>query len=144
MFVELDGMVWFDSMWFGSTWIESEFFDSSLILSWCYYNLQSYFHAHHFLEILLSPRFSTSFLLSLFIVLCLWETFITKTKMLQLISMVQLIFGCGLPMVLDGFVPFFNLRSTLNQHSFCYHFSDSQQGSPNHRIPIYQLKRLLS
>ena len=68
------------------------------------FQLWNYCRAQLFCFLLLSLRFSTRFSLSLFIVTCHGEPLLTELKMLQLISLVLVICGCGLLMVLDGFI----------------------------------------
>ena len=69
------------------------------------------------LKLLLCVRFFTRFPLSLLILPCHGETLMTESNMLQLLSMVLVTCGCGLPMALYGLIPIFSFvfhpKSTL-------------------------------
>ena len=123
-------------------------FDSNLESSWCDSNLKNFraqfFHLHNY------------FLRSAFLKCCCLYGFILG---------LTLTYHCTLPrqtpsdqvedvaVVKPGPVNlwawdsdgFWWVHSCLchscsdwNQHSFCYHFSDSWRRIPNHRVPIYQ------
>ena len=127
MFVELSVIGWIELVWFGSMWIKSEYFwfrsriDSVLFqftVCLCPTFLTSkLFLCSAFLIVLLPLIFSTRFSLSFFIVPCHVTPLLTESKMLQFLSMVLVICGCGILMALDGFIPIFSsvfrLKSTL-------------------------------
>ena len=139
-FVELAGMGWFESVGLWSTWIEPEYFWFHFIIKLVWFQFAGFsrpnfstselFLHSAFLKMLNPLRFSTRFSLSLLIVTCHGETLMNKSNMPQLLSLVLVICGCGIPVVLNGFIPIFHPPSTQNQHSFCYHFSNYQGGFP--------------
>ena len=114
MFFESFGMGWFKLLWFGSTWIESElFFQFRIELVWfqfteCFaskiFTLKLFFALHIFVKFVAS-KVSTMFLLSLFVVPCQGKNLSTQEKITQLLSLVLVIFGYGILMVLDGWIP---------------------------------------
>ena len=69
------------------------------------------------LDNFVASKVSTRFSFSLFFVKCRIKTLLNESKMFQFLSLLLVICGCGIPMVLNGFIPIFlsafRLKSTL-------------------------------
>ena len=151
MFVESAGMVWFELVWLGSMLIKSGFFIP--IYNWVsvipiyiisgpkFSNIEIIFALSTF-KMFLSLRFSTWFPVSFFVVPFYVNTLLTNSNMLQLLSLVLINHGHGLPMALDGLIEILSYKFRPKSTIILLSLFLLPMGKTKHRVPVFQWKWL--